>query len=85
MESFHQIWSSNAHGKQENNSKLEAMYFPKSITEANMTTNLPPPIQLNDDQNNIQYMESFKYLGSSIMPDIKEDTKIRTQICKLGY
>ena len=37
-------------GNKQNKSKLEAMYFPKSITEAHMTTNLPPSIQLNDGQ-----------------------------------
>jgi len=45
-----------------------------------MTTHLPPPIQLNNGQNNIQYMESFKYLGSTITPDLKEDTNNKIQI-----
>jgi len=34
----------------QNKSKLEEMYFPKSITEVHMTKNLPPPIQLNNGQ-----------------------------------
>ena len=69
-------------GNKQTKSKSEAMYFPKSITVAHMTMNFALPIQLNDGQNNIQYMESFKYLGSTIMPDLKEDAEIKTRIGK---
>jgi len=65
-------------GNKQIKSKLEAMYFAKSITEVHKTKNLPLPIQLNDGENNIQHIESFKYLGSTITPDLKEDTKIKT-------
>jgi len=46
-------------GIKQSKSKLEAIYYPTSITEAHMTTNVPLPIQLNNSQNNIQYMESL--------------------------
>jgi len=47
-------------GTKKNKSKMEAMYFLEPVSEAKQQyENLPEPIQLNDGDNNINYMHQL--------------------------
>ena len=66
-------------------SKSVAMYFPATLKEAqdlNKTKSLLPDIKLNNNTNQIHFVQNFKYLGSIISNDLKEDTEIKARIKK---
>ena len=66
-------------------SKSVAMYFPatlKETQEQNKTKNILPDIELNNSTNFIHFVQDFKYLGSIISNDLKEDTEIKARIKK---
>ena len=59
-------------------SKSVAMYFPATLKERqeqNKNKNLLPDITLNNNTNFIHFVQNFKYLGSIIFNDLKEDTE----------
>jgi hypothetical protein len=65
-------------------SKTEAMFFPASLKEANKLRtekSLPDDIQLPNDQF-VQCTSQFKYLGSTITPELNEDMEIKIRINK---
>ena len=66
-------------------SKSVAMYFPatlKKTQEQNKIKSLLPDIKLNNNTNLIHFVQDFKYLGSIISNDLKEDTEIKARIKK---
>ena len=67
-------------------SKMEAMYFPTSLTKSRKQqgdhSTAPDPIYLNNGQNQIQFTSSFKYLGSIITSMLTKDTKIQARTKK---
>jgi hypothetical protein len=66
-------------------SKSVAMYFPatlKETQEQNKNKNLLPDVKLNNNNNFIHFVQNFKYLGSIISNDLKEDTEIKARIQK---
>jgi tRNA G37 N-methylase Trm5 len=59
------------------------MYFPatlKETQEQNKNKNLLPDITLNNNTNFIHFVQNFKYLGSIISNNLKEDTEIKARI-----
>ncbi len=62
-------------------SKSEAMFFPASLKEAKLQTELPEDIVLPDGAR-IQFTKKFKYLGSLITPLLNEDAEIEARIRK---
>ena len=64
--------------------KMEAMFFPPSLIEANesSSTELPKDLKLNNNANSIPFTNKFKYLGAFITPELNEDVKIKTCINK---
>jgi len=63
------------------------MYFPatlKKTQEQNKIKSLLPDIKLNNNTNLIHFVQDFKYLGSIISNDLKEDTEIKARIKKHG-
>jgi exonuclease III len=69
-------------GQNGGESKTEAMFFPASLKD-NTSENNDVKIPLrNTDGGYITTTNSFKYLGSTITPDLHEDVEIRTRINK---
>ena len=68
--------------------KSEAMFFPSSLKEAKMQSELPEDITLPNGAR-IHFTDSFKYLGSYITPLLNEDFEIESRIKKaksiMGY
>ncbi len=75
-------------GSDSSKSKSEAMYFPASLKEAKMQTELPGDLTFPDGSR-IHFTKSFKYLGSVVTPCLNEDTEIEMRIRKakslMGY
>ena len=66
-------------------SKTVAMHFPatlKETQEINKNENLLPDVTLNANANAIQFVQNFKYLGSIISNDLKEDMEIKARVKK---
>jgi hypothetical protein len=61
--------------------KSEAMFFPSSLKEAKMQSELPEDITLPNGAR-IHFTDSFKYLGSYITPLLSEDFEIESRIKK---
>ena len=66
-------------------SKSVAVFFPATLKETqqqNKNKNLLPDIKLNNNTNFIHFVQNFKYLGSIISNDLKEDNEIQARIKK---
>jgi hypothetical protein len=69
-------------GQDGSESKTEAMFFPASLRD-NASKNNDVKIGLrNTDGGYITTTNSFKYLGSTITPDLHKDVKIRARMNK---
>ncbi len=75
-------------GSDTSKSKSEAMFFPASLKEAKIQTELPEDLTFPDGSR-IHFTKSFKYLGSVVTPCLNEDTEIEMRIRKakslMGY
>lgn len=65
-------------GTNNNRSKLEALFISKSLKEDNNT--LPDSIIINE--GTIKFCNQFKYLGSIVTNDLRDDLEIETRIKK---
>jgi len=63
-------------------SKMEAIYIPSSLEEAQQMRMISDKITLNQRNNNIHYVRKFRYLGARIADDLTKDAKIEIRIKK---
>ena len=63
-------------GSNDSKSKTEAIYIPSSLEKAQSMEGVPEEIWLNQENHNIHFERSFRYLGSIIAPDLTNDAKI---------
>jgi hypothetical protein len=68
-------------GSDDSKSKSEAIFFPASLKEVKMQTEVPEDLTFLDGSR-IHFMKSFKYLGSIITPCLNEDSEIEMRIKK---
>jgi hypothetical protein len=69
-------------GQNGSESKTEAMYFPATLKgDTSENDEIKIPLR-NTEGGYITTTNSFKYLGSTITPDLHEDTEIRARINK---
>ena len=69
-------------GSNDLKSKMEAIYIPSSLEEAQQMRTTPEKITLNQGNNNIHYVRKFRYLGAIIADHLTEDAKIEIRIKK---
>ena len=65
-------------GTNNNQSKSEALYISKSFQDDNII--LPESITTNE--GTIKFCQQFKYLGSIVTNDLRDDIEIETRIKK---
>jgi len=58
-------------------SKMEAIYVPSSLEETQHMKMIPEKILLNQGNNNIHCIRSFRYLGAIITDDLTEDAEVK--------